>query len=231
MAQISDDIKRHLADLYSQPGVSGSCLQVGGLVVLHDLPYSDDRIANLAARVDHLMTSYESVGRQIWQLCAGFENFWLMILCRNNTRLTLLLKINADLDLIASRATRLIMDVEAPLSRGGAPGAHPAAPPPGLAPIPGTEAPAAATASAGTNGSHSISREEFERIIGNLLARVTGQGQAAKLISREMSKESGSAATLSRDDARRIGVKILEYIPNRGKRDALATELLNNLNS
>ena len=231
MAQISDDIRRHLADLYSQPGVSGSCLQTGDLVVLHDLPYSDDRIASLAARVDHLMASYDSVGRQIWQLCAGFENFWLMILCRNKTRLLLLLKANADLDLIAGRATRLLMDVEAPLSRES--GAT-SLPPPGFAARPASPPVTAEPTPAATpiNGSHaSIPMDDFERMVSNLLSRVTGQSQASKLIDRVLSKESGLGSSLSITDARRIGISILDFIPNRGKRDALAAELLNNLNS
>ncbi|MEX1119244.1 MAG: hypothetical protein WEB60_10680, partial [Terrimicrobiaceae bacterium] len=78
-ASQSGAVSKILIELYAQPGVSGVCLQKGRAIIKHDLPFSDDRIGNFAARVDHLVGGYEVVGRNIWQICAGFEKYWLLI--------------------------------------------------------------------------------------------------------------------------------------------------------
>jgi len=222
MAVTPDTLRKNLADLYSQPGVSGSCLQTGALVMNHDLPYSDERVANFAARVNHLVSGYESVDRALWQICAGFENYRLLILSRGNTRLSVLLTPAADIDLVSARATRLLMELEmlpAPTNS--------ATPPPVLA----TKAEAQSIPQQ-EEGSPMMKRAEFEKIVTGLLSRVTGQAQAAKLIQRAMSKETTPInGELKRDDARRIGLAILDYVPNRGKRDALSSEFLNTFNS
>lgn len=222
MAVTPDALRKNLADLYSQPGVSGSCLQTGGLVMNHDLPYSDERVGNFAARVNHLVSGYESVDRPLWQICAGFENFRLLILSRGNTRLSVLLTPSADIDLVAARATRLLMELEMLPSPTGT-----SANPPVLASV-GT----AQTLQAQSETSPMMKRAEFEKIVTGLLSRVTGQAQAAKLIQRAMSKETTPInGELKRDDARRLGLAILDYVPNRGKRDALSSEFLNTFDS
>lgn len=210
----TDNLRRLLAELYIQPGISGACLQVGGATLLHDLPYSDDRVMNFAARIDQLISSYEGVGRQIWQVCAGFDSFTLLILCRSNVRLTLLLQPGTDPALASNRATRLIMEVEMqrPQTNGHS---HPV-----------LEKPQAQAQANGSPGD--IPREEFERLISGLMNRVSGSAQTAKLIQREL---GDNRQGLSKADARRIGLTLLDYIPNRGKRAALSSEFLNALDS
>ncbi len=210
-AASQDNLRRLLAELYLQPGISGACLQAGAATLLHDLPYSDDRVMNFAARVDQLISSYEDVGRPIWQICAGFDSFVLLILCRTNVRLSLLLQPGTDPALAANRATRLLMEVET----------RPPGPPPALNGH-GPEKPTAASAAPSV-----IPREEFEKLLAGLLGRVTGSAQTNLLIQRGL----GSAQDLSKEEARRIGLGILDHIPNRGKRAALSAEFLNTLES
>jgi len=209
----TDKLRQLLGSLYGQPGISGACLQVGGTVLVHDLPYSDDRVTNLGARINHLVDSYEGVGRGIWQICAGFENFRLLILCSGKTRLSLLLLPTTDPAQAAGRGMHLLMEVKS---------LTPATP----------VVPESATAEVSTDaGSHQrIPREDFERLVSGLLSRVTGSSQATKLIQREIANHKINGSTLlDTGDARRIGLSILEYIPNRGKRAALSSEFLNAL--
>lgn len=224
LSPTSETLGRLLADLYSQPGVCGACLQVRDTVLIHDLPYSDDKIAALAKRIDRLIAGYENVGRSIWQICAGFEKYRLLILCRSNTRLSILLKPEIDPALIAGRATRLLMEVEIPDQAAVQP------PPPELpveaAPIPVSTATAAAAA---TPSPGDCSREELEKLVVGLLSRVTGTVTAAKLMQRELAGKNG-ASSFSRDEAKRLGLNVLENIPNRGKRETLVSEFLNALN-
>jgi hypothetical protein len=206
-----DGLQQLLVDLYAQPGVSGVCLQSGASVLVHDLPFSDTRASDLAARVEHLFASYEGVGREIWQVCAGFDDYWLLILCRDALRLTLLLKTDSDVTLVSSRATRLLLELKIPEAQ-----AEPPPPPP-----PNVISPAQPEVLQGQ-----ISREDFDRVVTGLLSRVAGRAQVTKLIAREMNKLNGQASqSLAPADAIRLGESILDSIPNRGKRDALAAEL------
>lgn len=210
----SETLGRLLTDLYAQPGVCGACLQVRDMVLIHDLPYSDDRIAGLAKRIDRLIAGYENVGRSIWQICAGFEKYRLLILCRSNTRLSILLKPEIDPALIAGRATRLLMEVDIP---------EPALaqPPPPDHPV---ETAAPITMADG------MPREDFEKLVVALLGRVTGTATASKLIQRELAGKNGATA-FPKEEARKMGIAVLENIPNRGKRESLVSEFLNALNS
>lgn len=208
----ANTLQQLLNDLYVQPGVTGACLQIKGTVLIHDLPYSDDRVANLAGRVDHLISSYLSVGRTIWQICAGYENFRLLILCHGTMRLSLLLRPEMDPSLAAGRGMHLLME-----AKNLEPKAAPTQPQPAVV--------------VSENGSHpQISREDFEKLVASLLGRVTGSAQATKLIQREMvSQKINGSTQIDPRDARRIGLSILEFIPNRGKRAALSSEFLNAL--
>ncbi len=206
---VSENLTHLLTDLYGQPGVCGACLQVNDTVLVHDLPFSDDRIAALAQRIHSLIAGYENVGRSIWQICAGFEKYRLLILCRSNTRLSILLQPTTDPALIAGRATRLLMEVEI---------ADPVEAPP--------EDHAVEGAPILNDG---VPRAELERIVTGLLSRVTGSMTATKLIQRQLKNRDG-IAMFSKDEAREIGLAVLESIPNRGKREALASEFLNALN-
>ena len=217
----TETLGRLLTDLYSQPGVCGACLQVRDTVLIHDLPYSDDRIAGLAKRIDRLIAGYENVGRSIWQICAGFEKYRLLILCRSNTRLSILLKPEIDPALIAGRATRLLMEVEIPEA--------PAAQMPEAAPVPkAVEVQPQAVAEPVPAGG--LSRAEFEKLLLGLMTRVTGATIAAKLVERELAGKNG-ATSFPKEEARKMGLAIIENIPNRGKRGALAQEFLVTLDS
>jgi len=218
----SETLARLLADLYSQPGVSGACLQVRDTVLIHDLPYSDDRIAGLAKRIDRLIAGYENVGRSIWQICAGFEKYRLLILCRSNTRLSILLKPETDPALIAGRATRLLMEVDIPEGSQAQP-PPPEQPIENAAPVTVTPTVTAAVVPDG------VPREDLERLVVGLLSRVTGTSIAAKLMQRELSSKNG-AVSFPKDEARKLGIAVLDTIPNRGKREALVSEFLNALN-
>jgi hypothetical protein len=212
---VSETLGRLLTDLYSQPGVCGACLQVRDTVLIHDLPYSDDRIAGLAKRIDRLIAGYENVGRSIWQICAGFEKYRLLILCRSNTRLSILLKPETDPALIAGRATRLLMEVDIPEPTAEVPA-------PSQMPEPAAVVPAASVPDG-------MPREDFEKLVVGLLSRVTGSATAAKLIQRELAAKNGATA-FPKEEARRLGLAVLENIPNRGKRESLVSEFLNALN-
>jgi hypothetical protein len=189
---------------------------VGRAVLRHDLPYSDDRIKDFTARLDHLVASYEGVGRSVWQVCAAFEKYWLLILCRGEMRLTLLLTPEADTATIASRGTYLLMQVEPP--RPAIPAAiEPSAPT--LEPV------------ATSNGKHPpLARSRVEAGLTSLLVRVIGSAQAMRLIAREV-KAMSLGEFLSESEARRLGEAVLDYVPNRSKRAALLSEFLHTLES
>ncbi len=204
----ADQLRRLLSDLYVQPGVTGACLQLGNIVLVHDLPYSDARVTDLAARIENLVGSYESVGRGIWQICAGFENFRLLILCHSMMRLSLLLQPGTDPSHAAGRGMHLLMEVKNFAPRQAA------SPPPPVHSEKETKT--------------GMPREEFERLVSGLMGRVTGSAQAAKLIQRELIANQINGQ-LDPEEARSIGLTILEHIPNRGKRAALCSEFLNAL--
>lgn len=202
-------VSKILIELYAQPGVSGVCLQKGRTIIKHDLPFSDDRIANFATRVDHLVGGYEVVGRNIWQICAGFEKYWLLILSHGELRLSLLLKPDSDTSMVSSRAAHLLMQLDVP----------------DKAEVPPVPIPVAST-----NGNHPpVSKDHFVKLLSGLLGRVTGSAQASRLISRELSKYQDKPG-FSVPEAREIGIAVLESIPNRGKRSTLTSEFLNALN-
>ncbi len=220
-----EGFRRLLAELYAQPGVSGACLQNGRFVVLHDLPFSDERVAELASRIDHLCGSYEGVGRDIWQVCAGFESYLLLILSRAPVRLSLLLLTDADTSLISSRATRLLVELEIEPVPTPTP-----TPTPTPAPEPTLVVVQQPTVVAVNGSAPRVPREKFESVLSTLLARVTGATQATKLIQRELTKENvGASESIPLGDAKRIGQSILEYVPNRGRRSALLSEFLNSI--
>lgn len=212
-----DVLGKIIFELYSQPGVSGSCVQAGREVVRHDLPFSDDRIANFAAKLDHFIGSYESVDRTVWQLCAVFEKYWLLVLCRGEIRLSLLLNPDADTSTIGGRGAHLLMQLEP---------VPPPAPPVIPAAVPAATNGTNGAAVASANGHGVRPAKEIDGLLGNLLGRVMGSAQASKLIARE-AKNRPPGDALSRDDAKAFGFAVLDYIPNRGKRQALVSEFLN----
>jgi hypothetical protein len=209
----ADSLRQLLGSLYSQPGITGACLQLSGTVLVHDLPYSDDRVAQWAAQVNQLVESYTLVDRGIWQICAGFENFRVLIVCHAELRLSLLLQPDLDPTMAAGRGMHLLMEVKSLVPQAR----------PSRAEEPDVVPPA--------EDSHDrISREEFEKLVCGLLSRVTGSAQASKLIQREMAAQKINGSTsIDPGQARRIGLSILEFIPNRGKRATLSSEFLNAL--
>jgi len=202
--------QRIFSDLHEQPGVSGVCLQLANRVLTHNLPYSDDRVADLAAHIERLCLSYENVGRGIWQILAGFETSWLLILSHQSLRLGILLRPDTDPSLIASRGTRLLMEIEVPDV------SQPAVP----APLP--TVPVAATPEVPT-----WSCREFEQKLGGLLVRVAGHGTTQKIIQRELERQGAAGKdVLPLPEVERIGIAVLNSISNRGKRAALSDEFL-----
>jgi len=204
--------QRVFSDLHEQPGVTGVCLQAGGQVLTHNLPFSDERIGDLAAHVERLCVSYENVGRGIWQILAGFDTHWLLILSHQKLRLCVLLVPGTDPSPIASRGTRLLMEVAPMVVVEKA------------APLP----PPMAESANGTSNLPSWSRLQFEQKLTALLGRVAGQDTARKIILRELARAE-SADTLPPADVQSIGLAVLNTIPNRGKRQALIEEFFNQL--
>lgn len=196
-----------LRDLHNQPGVDGTCLQAGGRVVAHDLPFSDERAGDLAACIERLCESYIAVGRRVWQVFFGFERISVLVVTRDSLRLTILLRPDTDPAKLTSRATRLLLDLNiAPPTR-----TEPAA-----------EAPV--TAPGG------MSRADFEKLLTGLVGRVIGYAQAAKIVQPPLQR-AGTNGSMTKADARRIGLEILEAIPNRSKRAALVSEFLHSLDA
>lgn len=203
-----------LRDLYAQPGVTGTCLQLSASVLAHDLPFADATAAVLAAQVNRLMASYEGVGRGIWQVVAGFDNTWAIILTRDHLRLTILLKPGTDPAQISTRGTRLLLEMKlepAPVVVQAPPAAEPEPPQSVIQAI----------------TSRTVKREDFEQTLCTLMGRVAGNAQVAKLMQMEF-KAAGlnGSTTLTPEQARKIGGSILQHIPNRGKRESLVLEFV-----
>jgi len=206
-----------LAELYSQPGVSGCCVQSGRTVLAHDLPFSDDRVDRFASRVDHLLLSYTGVGRTVWHICLGFEKFWVLVLARDRNSLSILLQPNTDTTMIASRAAHLLMGVDIVVEKmKPAPKLPPASAITPLVP--------SMPAVAETPG---IPVAELEQLLTALLSRVMGSAQTSKLIARELQRQGANGVALRPERAREMGLAVIDFIGNRSKRDALASEFLN----
>lgn len=203
------ELGKKLLQLYSQPGITGTCLQLGRQVVRHDLPFSDSKVAEFASRLDHLVASYETVGRNVWQICTGFREYWLVVLCRDDLRLTVLATPGADTGTIASRTMHVLMEIEpiarqsSPAQSGGTPGRN--------------------GNSNGTSALPPVERSALEARLAGLLGRVIGSAQASRLIGREFASH-GIGERLTFDQAREVGRAVLDYVPNRGKRSALLSE-------
>jgi len=214
-----------LRDLYAQPGVSGTCLQLGATILAHDLAYADAAAATFAAKVNRLMASYEGVGRGIWQVVVGFESIWLIILTRDRLRLTVLLKPGTDPAQVATRGTRLLLEMKI----------EPDPTQVAVQEVVPSESPAEGTVPREPTvmeaiASRTVKREDFERALSALMGRVTGTAQATKLMQMEFkAAELNGSTTLTPEQARRIGRSILQHIPNRGKREALTLEFVSQL--
>lgn len=189
---------RWFRELYSQEGVHGVCLQDGRHVVEHDLPFSDARAAEFAQQVDNMVGGYQSVGREVWQIFAAFERSQLLVVCRGTFRLSIIMALAADTATVASRAAHALMHAEP------RPEPH------------GESAPAAGP-----------TRHEVEQVLAGLLGRVVGAPQAAKLIGRYLILPETNGDKIPVEQARKAGLAVLEAVPNRGKRAALASEFLN----
>lgn len=200
--------QRIFSDLHEQSGVGGMCLQAAGRVLTHNLPYSDDRVGDLAAHVERLCASYENVGRGIWQILAGFDTQWLLILSHVSLRLSILLVPNTDPSPISSRGTRLLMEI-AP---------HILVPETPAEPVPELS---------GASHLEAWTRQDFEQKLTALLSRVAGQDTARKIIQRELARAGRAASdVLPPDELQSIGLAVLNAIPNRGKRQALISEFI-----
>lgn len=208
------EIGRKLLELYSQPGISGTCLQLGRGVVRHDLPFADNRVAEFASRLDHLLASYETVGRNVWQICTGFKEYWLVVLCRDDLRLSVLTLPGSDTATIASRTMHVLMQIE-PLVRQ-------------TAQRPAARTPQVNGSVNGTSARPPVERTELEARLAGLLGRVMGSAQASRLIGRELATHA-IGEHLTSAQAREVGRAVLEHIPNRGKRSALISELESSL--
>lgn len=206
-----------LAELYSQPGVSGCCVQSGRTVIAHDLPFSDDRVDRFASRVDHLILSYTGVGRTVWHICLGFEKYWVLVIARERNSLSILLQPNTDTTMIASRAAHLLMGVDIVVEQ-----MQPAPKlPPANAIVPILPAASAPDEAPG------IPVSELEQLLTGLLSRVMGSAQTSRLIARELQRQGANGVALRPERAREMGLAVIDFIGNRSKRDALASEFLN----
>ncbi|GAB4164985.1 MAG: hypothetical protein Fur0032_01390 [Terrimicrobiaceae bacterium] len=202
-----------LMELYAQPGVCGSCIMVGAEVASHDMPYSDSRIADFAARVDQLIASYERVGRTVWQVCAGFEKMRLLILVRSSVRMVLLIGRDADAVMIAGRAAHLLMEIEVVLPTDVAGGVG-------------------AEAVVSEADASEVPADKLRGVLLGLLEKVVGSAQADRLLEVVIQAQGvGQKSGYSRAEARQVGEAALGRIPNRSKRQALLAEFFNHLDS
>jgi hypothetical protein len=201
--------KYHLIfkDLYSQPGVSGICLQSKQTVLVHDFPYSDSRTAEMIGDVERLIQGYETVGREIWQICLGFQRLWLLVVTSAPLRLSILVLPDSDCELIASRGMRLLLQANDSLSTS--PPVEKAV----VAPVENAE-------------QGVISRQDLERILAGLLGRVSGITQATKIVQRVLSLRHANTVSFPIAEAEELGGAVLDYVSNRGKRAALHSEFL-----
>jgi len=199
------DLDVALAPIYRLNGVIGVCLQNGSQMLSNHLPFSDKRSEELTQRINDFCAGYQTVGRDIRQFCVGFGEFWLLVLCQENLRLSFLVRPESELGLISGSGRKFLLD-------------HPELISPGSAPV----------VVAGTNGhSHEkmMPTGDLRRVLVGLMSKVIGGAQAQRIVEKEFTSSGlRSQAEVSHSEAQRTGIFILEKIPSRARREALMGE-------
>lgn len=217
-----------LSDLHRHGPVNGACLLYTDFIVANHMPISDKKVHLLCATITDMCDGYQSVGRNITEFYFGYDQCQLFVFCEGDVRLFILAEHGGDPDILGMAARKFMRDnaavveqlpasaltqrikltaAQAPEQPEAAAEEEPSELPAALAPEPVAMVP-----------------DEwigFRESLYQLLSRVLGSGQSARLIDR-VAKEHGYGKQSPRiEDFKSIANAVVERVPNRSKRRSL----------
>ncbi|MDB6139204.1 MAG: hypothetical protein JWO94_2276 [Verrucomicrobiaceae bacterium] len=214
--------------LHRLPGVGGLLLQKGRNRIASNLPYSESRVEDLAGLLVRMAEGYRQVKRDVRQVWLEYDGGRVLILQQHGTQLVLVLSAKADVDLVSGAAamflsehvTQLAMLPAEPIIQAGGPSSTPA-----IQEMVVTRPQAAEALIAKVEATISV-WPQARKALESLLGKVMGRAQIANLVDRCI-KACGvdDPYRMTPEQLHAIGQKVLDQVPNKSKRAALASEL------
>lgn len=214
--------------LHRLPGVGGLLLQKGRNRITSHLPFSDSRVDDLASSLFRMADGYRQVKRDVRQVWLEYDGGRVLVLQQHGTQLMLILSAKADVDLVSGAASLFLSEHATQLAMLSA---EPviqvvgAASAPVIEELVVTRPQAAETLMAKVEATIS-SWPQVRKAMEAMLGKVMGRAQIANLIDRCV-KACGvpDPYQMTKDQLHAVVKKVLEQIPNKGKRAALEAEL------
>jgi len=203
---ITEPMQLALRSVYRLDGIQGLALQHGSSLLFNQLPFSDRFATELAQEVNALFLGYASVGRKVTKLFISFGKTWFLVVSHGEARISIMTEQGCDLDTAASAADMFIREnFEMITAASNQP------------------------ADAGTTTKPSVAMGtpiwQVKQSYLGILSKVMGQAQAIRLIERELDQVTkDDSGTLSVTNGEDLSKRILEKVPNRARRAALADE-------
>jgi len=105
-----ESIQGPLSALRNAGTVSGLCLTRGTEALINMLPYSDQRMEELAAVLDDVFYYFESSHREVDQFALGFDGANLVVVTEGEFRLLVVHLLSEEVDFIAKAARAFLID-------------------------------------------------------------------------------------------------------------------------
>ena len=214
--------------LHRLPGVGGLLLQKGRNRITSHLPFSESRVEELAGALGRMAEGYRQVKRDVRQIWLEYDGGRVLVLQQHGTQLIVILSAKADVDLVSGaanlflseHATQLAMLPAEPVIQVTGTTATPV-----MEELVVTRPQAAENLIAKVEATISV-WPQVRKAMEGMLGKVMGRAQIGNLIDRCV-KECGvpDPYHMTKDQLESIGQKVLEQIPNKSKRTALAAEL------
>ena len=207
---ITDALQIALRSVSRLDGIQGVALQSADRLLHNQLPLSDPFATDLIQRVHAMMKGYASVGRKVNRLFISFGKVWLLIVSHGETRISVMTQQGCDLDSTCSAAEAFI--------RENIEGINVAA----SQPVAVAVVEPKKIIEAGTPV------WQVKQVCLGILTKVMGQAQAVRLIEREIVElrkaEPDPSAPMPKPLLVKLSQAILDKVPNRARRSALADE-------
>lgn len=107
-----DTIKNCLTELKNSGSVFGVILSKENSVIYSDVPFTEDRVANLATVLDDIQFYFKKEERLVDQIAFGFDGANLLIVSDDNYRVVVFHSLANEIDLIAKAAKSFLLDFQ-----------------------------------------------------------------------------------------------------------------------
>lgn len=211
--------------LHRLPGVGGLLLQKGRNRITSNLPYSEARVDDLASVLFRMAEGYRQVKRDVRQIWLEYDGGRVLILQQHGTQLVLVLSAKADVDLVSGAAAMFLSEHATQLAMLPAEPTIQVNGAPAIQEMVVTRPQAAEALIAKVEATISV-WPQARKAVESLLGKVMGRAQIANLVDRCI-KECGvdDPYRMTPEQLHAIGQKVLDQVPNKSKRAALASEL------